>query len=794
MLKTHLIMGVAAAAITAGFMPSAAYAQEDGETLASSDAVASYDNGSEAVAQHSDSGDIVVTARRRAETLNDVPIAIAAVSAETIQQRGISSVDSVAQLTPGLQFDKGASPADVRPSLRGISLIEGRSNVAIIVDGIDVTGVSLNTIIGGSGSQTAAALMDLERIEVVKGPQTVYFGRSAFAGAIQFISKKPEFTTGGSVSGAIGDYGRRELTGHITGPIIADKVAAKLSATYRKHGGFYKNPGNGMGLGASDTYGIGGSVLVEDGPFEARFSLNYLNEHNTPGAAFLIEREDVSLTGVNIIDESTYYDNKQLIGISSHMDYLGNKSETWRGTANMKYDLGGGFELSSTTGINKVQGTIQFDFDTKMTNTPDWSNNNNCLQGACVGIAEFDSNLQQISQELRVSYDSDDLRLLVGGYFFDENYEELDYTRFLNPATNVTETREAIIGRPSRLFTNTYSAFGSIDYDVSDRFTVTGELRFNHEKIRAEAATAFNILAQTGSTAINFRGEHTYNTWLPRLNAKYELTDDVNVYGSIAKGAKPGGFNVGSVIDRVRPFGQEKIWTYELGTKGNIAGRLISFDASVYFSDWRDVQVTTICIGNLNQQYAADAECPDAAASTLNYIINAKKAEVKGGEIGFVVRPSRELTFNFNYAYADSKFKDFSARDVFPAPPSDQDVQFGGNTMPLVAKHSLSGSARYEQFVSNDVSAFVEVSGRYRSSRFARFDNRVQLAGKTVADVQVGLKGDNWTGLIFVDNIFNEMTPDFARYYGNHNPSRSNGEFITAPAKRSFGVRVNKNF
>lgn len=777
MNKTHLIMSVAAAALTGGLTPVAAFAQSDAPE-----------------ARQDMGGEIVVTARRRTETLTDVPIAISAVSAETIAQRGISSVDSVAQLTPGLQFDKGASPADVRPSLRGISLIEGRSNVAIIVDGVDVTGVSLNTIIGGSGSQTAAALMDLERIEVVKGPQTVYFGRSAFAGAIQFISKKPEFNTGGSVSGSIGDYGRRELTAHITGPVIADKVAAKLSATYRNHGGFYSNPGNGMGLGASETWGVGGSVLVEEGPFEARFSLNYMDEHNTPGAAFVIERPNIDPAGVNIIDESTYQNNKDLIGISSHMDYLGNKSQTWRGIANLSYDLGGGFELAALTGVNKVKSTIQFDFDTKMTNTPDWSVNNNCLLSACVGIAEFDSNLQQLSQELRLTYDSDDLRLLIGGYVFDENYEEVDYTRFLNPATNVTETREGIVGRPSRLFTNTYSAFGSIDYDVTDRFTVTGELRFNHEKIRAEAATAFNILMQTGSTAINFRGEETYNTWLPRLNAKYELTDDVNIYGSVAKGAKPGGFNVGSVIDAVRPFGQEKIWTYELGAKGNIAGRLISFDASLYYSDWRDVQVTTICYGTLNPTFPADAECPTAAASSLNYIINADRAEVKGADFGLVIRPADALTLNINYAYADSKFKDFEARDVFPAPQSDENRQFGGNRMPLVAKHSLSGSVRVEEGLADDVTAFVELSARYRSARFARFDNRVKLAGKTVADVQFGLKGDDWSGLIFVDNIFNEMTPDFARYYGNHNPGRPNGEFITAPAKRSFGVRLNKSF
>ena len=781
MRKSNLVHGVAAMAIVAGFTPVAAQAQTAEETAPQASA--------------DDAGDaIVVTARRRTETLTDVPIAITALSSETIQDRGLASVDAVAQLTPGLQFDKGASPADVRPSLRGISLFEGRSNVAIIVDGIDVTGVSLNTTVGGSGSQTAAALMDLERLEVVKGPQTVYFGRSAFAGAIQFISKNPEFTTGGSVSGAVGNYDRRELAAHITGPVIGETVAAKLSATYRNFGGFYNNPGNHQGLGASEVWGVGGSVLVEGGAFEGKFSLNYVDEHITPSAAYVIERPDISPTGVNVIDEDLF--DPSQVGISSHMDYKGNVSETWRGIANMSLDLGGGLTLASVTGINKVDSTIQFDFDTKRDNvpvlTPVGGGLFNCLPGVCVGIAEFDTRLQQLSQELRLSYDSDNLRLLIGGYAFDENYEELDYTRFLGSQDFVTETRDGITPRPSRLNTNTYSAFGSIDADVLPGLTLTGELRFNHEIIRAEAATGFNILFQNGSTDITFRGKETFNSWLPRVNAKLALTDDINVYGSIAKGAKPGGFNVGQVQDELRPFGQETVWTYELGTKGRIGGRLISFDASLYYSDWRDVQVTTICYGTASP-FGPEAQCPDATAVSLNYIINADKAEVKGAELGVVVRPADALTLTFNYAYADSTFVDFEARDVYPA-PAGTDRQFGGNRMPLVPKHSLSGSIRVEQPVTSDASAFVELSGRYRSSRYARFDNRVMLAGKTVADAQVGFKGDDWTALFFVDNIFNELTPDFARYYGNFNPSRPNGEFIAAPAKRSFGLRFSKDF
>lgn len=779
MLKMAFLCSTAAVVAMCGFFPSSANAQE-AETTPQPAA---------------DAGDsIIVTARRRNESLVDVPIAISAISADTIRSRGITDVTSVAQMTPGLQFDKGASPADVRPSLRGIALIEGRSNIAIIVDGIDVTGVSLNTLVGGGGSQTAAALMDLERIEVVKGPQTVYFGRSAFAGAIQFISKAPEFTTGGSVSGAIGDYGRRELTAHITGPIIGDTVAGKLSATYRNFGGFYKNPGNQQGLGASELWGVGGSALVEKGAFEGKFSLNYMKEHSTPGAGYVIERPDISLTGVNLINED-FFDPSR-VAISSNIKYKGNISETWRAIANMKFDLGGGFELASVTGLNKIDSTLQFDFDTKRDDVPSGTvlpgGLLNCLPGVCVGIFEFDNSLQQLSQELRLTYDSDNLRLLVGGYAFDENYRELDYTRFVGSQDFVTGNRTGITPRPSTLNTNTYSVFGSIDADVTDRLTLTGELRFNHEIIRAASATEFNILFQTGNPDITFRGKETFNNWLPRFNAKYQVSDDINIYGSIAKGAKPGGFNVGQVRADLRPFGQETVWTYELGTKGRIAGNLISFDASLYYSDWRDVQVTTICYGTASP-FGPEAECPNATAVTLNYIVNAKKAEVKGAEFGLVIRPADALTLTVNYAYADSAFVNFEARDVYPA-PAGTDRQFGGNRMPLVPKHSLSGSVRYEQPVSDSASAFIDVSGRYRSSRYARFDNRVLLGNKIVADAQIGLKGDDWTALLFVDNIFNDLTPDFSRYWGNFNPSQPNGEYIGAPAKRSFGLRVSKDF
>lgn len=737
--------------------------------------------------------EITVTSRRRSESLTDVPVAINALGTATIEERGIDDVSSVAAMTPGLEFDKGASPADLRPSLRGISLIEGRSNVAMIVDGIDVTGVSLNTIIGGSGSQTAAALMDLERVEVVKGPQAVYFGRSAFAGAIQFVSREPEFTPGAKVSAGIGDKGRREAALHVTGP-LSDSVAGKLSAVYNQFDGFYENPGNGQHLGGNETKGFGGSLLFEGDALRVKTQLNYIDEDISPGAGYVIERPDVTPYGVNHIGEKDF--DESLVAISSNIDYAGNQSETVRGIVDASLELNDRFSLQSLTGLNKVDSWIQFDFDTKPVNTPSGTTLPNgilnCLPGDCVGIFDFDTDLEQLSQELRLTYDSDKLRGLVGAYFFNEDYSETDYTRFVGSQPFVTGTRDGIPGRLSTLETDSYAFFGSLEYDVTDALTLSGEMRYSHEEIRGEAATAYNILFQTGSTDINFHGRETFESWLPRFSARYALNDNANIYASVAKGTKPGGFNLGQVRDDLRPFGQEQIWTYELGTKASLLDRRLSLEAALYYSDWRDVQVTTICYGTASP-FGPEAECPTATAVSLNYIINADQATVKGAELALEARATDALTIGMRYAYTDSQFEDFLARDVFPAPASPVNRQFGGNRMPLVAKHSLSADVRYEQEIAS-ATVFTELSGRYRSSRFSRFDNRVEIDSKTVMDARVGMKLTDWTATVFVDNVFDDLTPDFTRYYGNFSPSRPNGEYIAAPAGRAFGLRVSKEF
>jgi len=197
--------------------------------------------------------EVVVTTRKREENLQDIPLAVSAITAEQIQRQGISSLSDVVESQPSVQFDQSYGPADNRITVRGLSNTRGRSNVAFLIDGIDVT--TENLISAGSGLLANRRLLsDVERIEVVKGPQSALFGRSAFAGAISYITKEPGDVFGGRVNLDIGDYGRRTIDGGISGP-VTDTINLGLSGVQFNEDGYYINNQSGADVGGSHGYG-----------------------------------------------------------------------------------------------------------------------------------------------------------------------------------------------------------------------------------------------------------------------------------------------------------------------------------------------------------------------------------------------------------------------------------------------------------------------------------------------------------------------------------------------------------
>ncbi|GAA5525455.1 vitamin B12 transporter BtuB [Microbulbifer aestuariivivens] len=202
--------------------------------------------------------EVIVTARKREESLQTVPVAIDVLSASQLDEKGIAALDGVARYTPGLDFETGLLPNDTRITLRGLSSTRGRSNVAILVDGVDLSSESLTT--GGSGNGPNLDLMDLERVEVVKGPQSALYGRSAFAGAVNYVTKRPGDSVESRVAVDANEYGYNKVQAGTSMPIIDGVLGASFSLAKTEFDGYYDNPNTDGDLGAIDSEGLAAAL------------------------------------------------------------------------------------------------------------------------------------------------------------------------------------------------------------------------------------------------------------------------------------------------------------------------------------------------------------------------------------------------------------------------------------------------------------------------------------------------------------------------------------------------------
>jgi iron complex outermembrane recepter protein len=753
---------------------------------------------------HAQSGaeveEVVVTARRTAERLLDVPLSVSAFSEADVNRLGLTDIQRVAAQTPGLQFDTGAAPDDIRPSLRGIPLIEGRSNVAILIDGVDITGLTLDDSYGGGGSSLDLGVLDLERIEVVKGPQSVYFGRSAFAGAVQFVTKLPGESFESKINAGVGNFGMYEIAGHIGGPVGNSGLRLKLSASTSSFDGYYKNPGNGLELGNRNTDGVGLTAVFEPSDaFQMIARAFYVEaQRGQPAGYNQIRTLPPTSTVVKTFTEDDFDPSR--IGFSTNVRWPGSDMESLRANLEFNIGLGESWSLRSLTGLNDNDGVVTYDFDQSPLDTPMGAPVGpdlfNCLAVAgCVGIYDYDVDLKQVSQELRLTYDGGGaLKFMVGGYYFDESYEQVEYNRFVGSSSTVGTTRANIVPRPYTQDTKAWSMFASIDYRFSDRWSVNAEARYNNEEIRGRAPN-FNDLLQIGAATFVIDAEAEFSNTNPRVSLNYKPAENSLYYLSVARGSKPGGVNLGQVTEAIRFFDEEKILTYELGAKGVYLDGRLRVTAAAYVSDYEGTQVTNVCFGQ-SSPFGPEANCPNSPAVSLSFIDNAEGADISGLELEVNARLTDNFSAMLAYAYTDATFNRLitSAAGVPPALVVNGRSDFTGNDMPLIPKNSVMLSGRYEREVTSGTEGFIELSGRYRSKRFARFTNLQALDDKTIVDLQLGLRASQWSATLFANNLLDDLTPDFIRYAVNINPLNPNTDYVSAPPKRTYGLRVSYEF
>lgn len=772
---------------------------------------------------------VIVSARRVAENLQEVPLAIRVLDEAEITRDGIRCVADVARLTAGLTFDIGGFPNDTRPALRGMQAERGRPSVAILLDGQDLSTENLS--IAGGGAALATSLFDLERVEVVKGPQSTLYGRNAFAGAINYISKKPEFETNGrfSVEGATG--GQIQASGGFTGPIIADRLAYRLNAAFRSTDGFWTNPVNGGPLGAEEFKGAGLSLLYT--PTEAIDITARLQTSRTdasdlptafvganvrrpvPGGTFTAGPPGTpptacppSLTGLppavfaactrgtfvgeiraserDVQMSFNAQDGRPPLGMKMNQD-IGSLSAVWRS------DFG---TLTYAFGWKQNKSYIEQDGD--FTNFPG-------PPGMVLSLSVMQKltyENESLNNDLYWSHTIGRFDVLAGVQVFNEESSLINASQFWlrNPAS-------PLAGPPFFLspaqFTDAFpqlftretdyrGIYGSVQWRVTDRWKVGLEARHNADDITytnpgyTRQTTSLQRLRPAclpgfaqGATLAGPPGPGqpppgvvvacprtqtlSYEEVTPRLTVDWQVTDNVLIYSTGARGYKPGGFNTNEVTELVgQGYRPEFVMTYEMGVKSQWFDRRLTVNVDIFLNDYTDQQI--------------GVQLTNPGGVTSAGIVNAGAVETRGFEVDADWLVTPDLALRLGYAYTDATYEAYiqGPRPGSPATEftrcgvpagqtsSDQNraeagnscADFSGNEVGKSPKHSLNASALYRRsFGDNGASWYVQLAAQYRSRRFTDESNLAYLPAYTNVDLTAGLEFENATITAFVRNL-----------------------------------------
>ncbi len=592
-----------------------------------------------------DSSDIIVTAQRRSERLQEVPIAITALSGEGMAERGLTDLSTLRGVVPGLTISTFAGyNASNLVSLRGVSgqplPIGGSQATALYVDGVFLS----------RPDAAFFSLDDVERIEVLRGPQGTLYGRNATAGAINIITRTPDDTFTGGLQGSYGNYDTVMFRGSLAGPLGAG-LSASISGAYDAHDGYFINTVTGNRVG--EQFSATGRLKLRyasDGGFEAVLSADYTKAHSHDQAK-------------RLYDGSVFvgFGDPRFLATDIENRIFNHRSSYGFGLV-MNAELPNDFVLTSISSYRKINAASAYD-------------------SGGSALADFVSTSrnrsESISQELRGVYSGDGLRLTFGGnYFREKALFILQVNPPPPPAVGETPRDTSTL--------DALAAFGQVEVDLLDKLTLVGGLRFNHENrdFLVDYTQAFptRALAQGGKvkdTAL-----------LPSGGINYKPAGDILLYGKISKGYQAPGFNFAPGI--VAPpstyaFGPETLLAYELGAKTQFWDRRITLNAALFWYDSKDVQIRS-------------ASLPVGAT----VVSNAASATTKGFEVDFSVRPVDGLMLTAQTTYSKAVFGNFCER-FSGATPLGSDPQCSpgiaqrrGNTLVQAPRWSGGTSVNYE--------------------------------------------------------------------------------------------------
>jgi len=673
--------------------------------------------------------EIMVTAQKKVENLQQTPVTVTALTGVALEQAGITDIRGLAAVTPGLTItgdnQLGTSPIAIRGVGSAGGGIGSDDSVGIYIDGVYLGRPAANTF----------ELVDIERVEILRGPQGTLYGRNATGGAVSFVTKRPSLDEAeGFVGLEYGNFDAIKGKAYVSAP-ISDTVAFKVAATFSRRDGFAFNAFDG----SPDVINEAPERLLGE-------------EAATIRAAILFDKDALDIL---VSADYGYFDQSVPLkdvtnGLGDPDEYFVNAASTqdreFGGiSATINYAFSDSLSLTSVTAYRESYYDEIYDSD----GTP-----------AEAFRVEPTEDQDQFSEELRLTALMENgLEIMIGGYFFRENSE------WDAPVGPFGATRLLTTNR-----TTSFAAFANASYPVTEALTLTGGLRYSHEEkdFTFTAGSRFADLPAPGG------GEDSWGAVTPRFAIDYKVSDDVFLYASVSRGFKSGGFN----LTGLQSFDPEFIWSYEAGTKADLFDSKVRVNMNAFYYDYEDLQVRI------------------PVRPGVVSVTNAAAAEIMGLELEFKLLPTDRLAITGSIAYLDATYDQFDVPvyDTDVSSPTLGEiidvVDLSGNRLNRAPEWKLNLNAEYLTPLGGAGDLTLRAEYVYESEIFFTEQNISTFGrgGFHIVNARAVLEpSDNWAFSAFVENIGDE------RFVANIIPIAGLPQgFASLP--RTYGIAINYSF
>ncbi|HEX7875606.1 MAG TPA: TonB-dependent receptor [Sphingobium sp.] len=702
---------------------------------------ASAQTGSEAGSQ-GPAADIIVTARKVPESLLKAPLSVTSISGDTITAAGLQSITDLTRLAPNVDISGGiAGQLQGQISIRGISTLVRNigleTGVGIFVDGVYV----------GRPENFAQHLLDVERVEIARGPQATEYGKNTIAGVINVETRQPDAEPGAYFRFDAGNYEFRRAEAAVGGR-LNDQLSVRGAIAYARQDGFYRHLSGGKDAGSTDmlSWRLSAKFAPTD---QLSFILRWdgLRDRSTP-AFFQADR---------LMGFPADFPSREPLHINNNRpNRLSRDSQGVSLTTEWKTDA---LTVTSITAYRESSYDASLDDDQE--------------QVDFVAADNFGDDSHFFSQELRVAGEAGKLRYLVGAFYFDQmvrTNRALGLGTDLAPGLPVQPT----LTTQGHVATESGAIFARLDYQLTDRFALSAGIRYTREKKRAHfvQGDVTGIFPFLGFPDLTFDGRSNDDDFSPSASLSYEVAPDANLYARVARGFKSAAYNVDIASS---PNGltadPEKATSYEVGFKALTLDKRLRLNLAAFHTDYDRLQVSQILGSGIA-------------------LTNAGRAQIEGIEGEVALQLSRRLRVEGNAAVLDAKYKRFNNCGV-PSSVGGGITNCAGNDLVLAPHFTGYGAIQYDMPVSfGDLFARADVD--YRSSVYFEPTNSdaFKSDARTLVNLRVGVQRGNWDITAWVDNVTNAI-------YKTYADDRSGiGVLRTAAygAPRTYGVGLSLKF